>query len=495
MKRNITILLLFLIAAILLFLFLGKEIFVNEDTAIVRAKTIIPVTNKEEQSSTINQTSTTDDFSLTSLIPLLVDEILINAISFDFNSDGYEDQIIAVKKANNPHIVIVTGLYNSIKMTYERFFQYQTKISQSKTFSLSVMDLSGTQQNNLVYTGFTDVNESVLEAFSLVPNPAGYELRQIVSLYSEGTILIQQAQPKEGLEFEEAVTYTYPIMVYSTESTDEKDSFDQLQTVYLWNDALQSYIKGSEIRVPGKKIEANELSKIQDGTIESFAGFLNGLWALSTKNGVNSQFLFFDYNAKEIIFSQESTQEVYSWVNSTLRRNGVYLSTVNTSISNITRYFDISLVSLDEIKIKINDDVGMLINSDTLWDGIYKKVKRTTEDTAPAAVITNDNNYIQNIEHTKIWKLMETDSITFDSGHYEFYSGSAIEKGVYSQKSVNGELLLQMRSDSKTSLFGGFYQLEEDDQTMILKPVNITVDGIISSSGTPIILEKQSTAE
>ncbi len=489
MKRNITILLFFLAAAILLFLFLGKEIFIKNDSSTVRARTVIPITNKEEQSLAVLQNSSPDDPSLTSLISLQVDEILINAISFDFNSDGYEDQVIAVKKANNPYIVIVTGLYNLNRMTYERFFQYQTKISQSKTFSLSTMDLTGSQKSNLIYTGFTDQNESVLEAFTLVPISPGYELRQIVSLYSEGTILIQQPQAKGSLFYEQAESLTYPIMVYSTEITTDKDTFDQLQTIYEWSDVSQSYIKGSETRVPGKKIEATELAKIQDGTIESFAGFLNGLWALSNQKNLTTQYLFFNYPAKEIIFSQENTQEVYSWINSTLRRNGIYLSTVNTSISNLTRYFDISLVSLDEVKIKINDDVGMVINSDTLWDGTYKKVFEKNMQTTGTE--SKGKELLEELEKTEFWTVMETDTITFSKGNYSFASGSAVETGMYSQKVVNSQVLVQMRSDSETSLFGGFYSIEKKDAVLYLQPVKMTADGVISSSGTKIELKSR----
>ncbi len=487
MKRNITILLFFLTAALLLFLFLGRGIFVTKDTSTVRARTIVPSAESGEKSSADKQSSASEDASLTSLIPLFVDEIMINAISFDFNSDGYEDQVVAVKKANNPYIIVVTGLYNPSKMIYERFFQYQTKVSQSKTFSLSVLDLTGTQQNNLIYTGFTDSNESVLEAFSLAPNPAGYELKQLISLYSEGTILIQQPQAKEGDVFADTEIVTYPIMVYSTEVTENSDTFDQLQTVYMWDESSASYKKGTETRVPGKKIEAKELSKIQDGTIESFAGFLNGLWSLTAQNGVTSQFLFFDYNAKEIIFSQESTQEVYTWVNSTLRRNGVYLSTVNTSISNLTRYFDISLVSLDEIKIKINDDLGMVISSDTQWDGVYKKVQEKSLNGASSG----NADILSLLETNESWQLMDNENITFSKGRYIFSSGSVTETGSYSQKTVNSNILLQMRSDLKTSLFEGFYAIETKDSALYLQPVRVTADGVISPSGTAVKLEKQ----
>lgn len=487
MKRNVTILLFFLIAALLLFLFLGREIFMREDDSAVRARTVIPMVNTEEQAASERRTASAEDTSLTSLIPLLVDEILINAISFDFNSDGYEDQIVAVKKINNPYLMIITGLYNPNRMTYERYYQYQTKISQSKTFSLSVMDLTGNHTNNLIYTGFTDLNESVLEAFTLSANASGYELKQIISLYSEGTILIQQAQPKQVSSFDDVDILTYPIMVYSTELTEDKDTFNQLQTVYSWDDATQLYQITSEIRVPGKKIEAKELSKIQDGTVESFAGFLNGLWALTTQTGVTSQYLFFDYAAKEIIFSQENTQEVYSWVNSTLRRNGMYLSTVNTSISNLSRHFDISLVSLDEVKIKISDDVGMDIRQESLWDGIYKKVQ---EKSAAPPGLSSEAQLFAELELNESWKVMETDTLSFNKGTYVFSSGSVLEKGVFSLKTINGQKLMQMRSDAQTSLFGGFYTLEKNKDSLILQPVRITADGVISPSGAKIKLER-----
>lgn len=489
MKRNITILFFFLVTAVLLFVYLSREIFVRDDQDVVRAKTVIPVTNSEEQLISSSLDSSAEEISFTSLITLLVDEILINTVSFDFNSDTYEDQIIAVKKANNPNIVIIVGLYNHITMNYERMFQYQTKISQSKTFSLSTLDLSGLNINNLIYTGFTDQNESVLEAFALEKNPTGYELKQIVSLYSEGTILIQQPQLKKEVFTDEALQLTYPIMVYSTEIKNDTETFDQLQTVYLWDDLSGMYLKGTQTRVPGKKIEAKELAKIQDGTTDSFANFLNGLWYLSAQDGTSSQYLFFNYEAKEIIFSQENTQEIYSWVNSTLRRNGIYLSTVNTSISNLTRYFDISLLSLDEIKVKINDDVGMVINSDTLWDGIYKKVQNTI-DTTPSQSTQSSYKNISILENAKSWSVMEGNTISFKEGKYSFSSGSVTETGIYSQKVINNIPLLQMRADSSTALFGGFYRIETEEKAIYLEPVRTTVSGIISSAGDKIKLEQ-----
>lgn len=85
---------------------------------------------------------------------------------------------------------------------------------------------------------------------------------------------------------------------------------------------------------------------------------------------------------------------------------------------------------------------------------------------------------------------METDTLSFTKGVYSFSSGSVVETGIYSAKTVSGKHLIQIRSDAQTSLFGGFYSIEKKEEFLYLQPVRITADGIISSSGTKIELAK-----
>ena len=109
-------------------------------------------------------------------------------------SKVYPDQVVAVKKANNPDIILIIGLYDSKSSEYQRFTELQTPIFQVKSFSLMVMDLAGNHTNTLVCTGFTSDNDSILQAYNPVIDKNRISFSKIIDLQTDGTIFVQQAQ-------------------------------------------------------------------------------------------------------------------------------------------------------------------------------------------------------------------------------------------------------------------------------------------------------------
>ena len=99
----------------------------------------------------------------TSLIELQPGETLLNALSIDMNNDAFDDQIISIRKNNSPSIYLVTGIYNPKKKIYERTSEIETEITQTNTFSFSVLDMTGDHINALTYTGLNEKEETVLE--------------------------------------------------------------------------------------------------------------------------------------------------------------------------------------------------------------------------------------------------------------------------------------------------------------------------------------------
>ena len=56
----------------------------------------------------------------------------------------------------------------------------------------------------------------------------------------------------------------------------------QIQTEYDWNAGLGKYAQVRQIKVTGRNLAAKELAKIQDGTVKTFANYLDGLWYQSS---------------------------------------------------------------------------------------------------------------------------------------------------------------------------------------------------------------------
>lgn len=494
MKQKFSILLFIIIALTLAFFYFFNDIFQTHKNEPIRSQLIIPKTTEDAgNQEIIRSIPITEEQNLSTLVQLDTGETLLSVASSDIDNDSYEDQIIAVKKYNNPFIFIVVGLYNSLKMEYDRVIEYQTPISQTRTFSLSVLDLTASGQNAILYTGFTDKNNSFLQAFHLQKTNGLSLFVELVSLESDGSIFLQQEnEGASELSYGEPKT-PFSILVHSTELIEENDSFNQVQTYYHWDEGTKHFEEFYTEKTPGNRLEAKELEKIQDGTVESFTSYLNGLWLFSDTSENDELFIFFDWKNQEIIFSSGEIQEIFSWEHSTLRRNGIYITTVNSLIPNLNRKLDITLVSLDEIRIRISSDLGMVINTDTSWDGNYKKTQVQTASITKQELITQ--NALHSLESEGEWIFMTTSVLQVSKGNYAFISGANKEEGVYSEKTIQNETFLQFRPFSKNAFFDGFYTATENEQGIALQPIKLSVDGRISQNGALIQLTQKDEEE
>ena len=77
---------------------------------------------------------------------------------------------------------------------------------------------------------------------------------------------------------------------------------------------MQRYVQTRQIFVAGKNIAAEALAKIQDGTVETFANYLNGLWYKTDNEDNEIRYIFLDYKNSEVIFLEgEQYNILYSY--------------------------------------------------------------------------------------------------------------------------------------------------------------------------------------
>jgi len=488
----------FVLAAIILAFFMfSKNLFV-EDSSVTRSRVVTPIVD-EEQSKTEQYNDYLTD---SSFISLSNDETLISTIEVDIDDDGFEDQINVIKNITNPNLQIVIALYNPIVANYVRSVTIQTEISQVRTFACTSLDVIGNHKNTLIYQGIDDNGHFVMKLYAAEKNDSKSELKMnlIGDFNSEGTIFIQQNPRGEAYELSQASGNSFPIFVYTSEAekTSNSTRLDQIQTMYDWSPNEKKYVEVRSIRVAGSSIAAKELAKIQDGTVESFAKFLNGLW-YKVDGEKEHRYIFFDQQNEEIVFQFNDSEEVYSWMKSNIRRNGIYFSSVNKSIENLQRRFDISLVNLDEIRIKIQDDVRMLIGEENLWDGSYKKV------VARAKTQSNRENVSEQIEKLvkeELWETSDGVKVSFTNNEYSAESDKVQDKGRYTQIDIFGKTFIQFRSDSKidsknenkNTIFSGEYLptsfVNADGEIISLQKVSVNPEGYYNEQVKPIILKK-----
>ena len=485
-----------LVAALLVLVFFCRNLFVKENT-FSRAKVIIPLVNNAQEKKD-RSFSEDDDTAQKSFIQLANDETLIGTTEFDINGDGFDDQINIVKTSANRYIQLIVGLYSPERGTYTRDCFLGTPVSQVRTFACTGMDVIGNHKNSLVYQGVDDKGRIILKIFNGKTDKNGkFSLALIGEFEADGTIFIQQDQRPESYELSKTKGASFPVWVYTSENSEgssESALLDQIQTMYEWNEQEQFYQPVKTVRVAGNRVAAKELAKIQDGTVATFGKFLDGLWYKTENSGKSIRYIFFDYTNSEIIFEFEDSEEVYSWLNSNLRRNGIYFSAVNKSIENLQRRFDISLVNIDEIRIKLQDDVRMLISESTSWDGNYKKFI-SADVSKEKGVIENES--LKLLLEQKNWISSNDEAVfLFVGSSYVAQIGKNVQTGRFVVTEVAGNQLLQFRSSSDDGILNGYYELSFPDaknggkNALVFHRVSINPEGFYREQSSPLVLKK-----
>ena len=490
MKR--LVLIIFVIVAISLGLvFFMEDSQETTSQGVTRSQTVIPQTTAQKHETVKVQKEEAED-TLVSLVPLNSDETLWGTLSIDFDGDGYDDQINTIKKMTSLYLQILVGLYNPYKGQYERSAIIDTEIIQIRTFSYSCMDFVGNHKNFLMYSGFLEDNDTVMKFFSPEKHDTTLVLNLVGDFRSDSTIFVQQLERHESYESQKANGVSFPVWVYRSDTSAGSNTLDQIQTRYIWDMASGKYVKDVETRVQESKASSTELNKILDGTLASFQNHLEGLWYFTNSN--EAQFMFFNPREEEIIFQADNAQEVYTWVSSTLRRNGIYITAINSSINNLTRRIDITISGTDEIKVRNQDDVLMTISEKALWDGDYKKqpVTASTKDSQAQEIL-------HLLEGQKHWLVEGVTKMEIVNGTYN----SSLVTGMITSTFCNEQEVIQFRGSAGAPFYNQESYLaavEHDPDTKMLKfvrlsPVKITPLGIKALNGNAIRLEADYTVQ
>ena len=164
-----SITLLFVIISILLAagFMASKKFIIKKENTTTRAKIVTPKGSQtsETESDSDRPNSGYNSENLDTFITLLPSETLINTITIDFNNDGYDDEVITVRRLGSDVFTIIPGLFNPETADYDRLGDIPTSISKIRTFSLSGMDLTGDHRNALIYQGVADDENYVMQIY------------------------------------------------------------------------------------------------------------------------------------------------------------------------------------------------------------------------------------------------------------------------------------------------------------------------------------------
>ncbi len=489
--KKILIALFFTALALLFIWLLVKRPDLSSQNEIRRSpKTIIPAdTPGNDRASTgITETAAFDESRPQPLIPLKNNEIFLQAFPLDLNRDGIGDQVCAIRKAGSSNVFLVAGIQNPITGEYTRLPEITTSITQARTLLLYSTDLLGDRSNPVIVSGMTSDNNHALSVFLPETERNGTTiLTTIADLRSDGPISIKEVKRSDAYNRGVTSGESFPIHTYNSDPG-APDTLDQIERVYRWNRRAKHYEQVSESRIPGKRLESRLVSQLQGATLETFEDFLNGLWYLPASTGrQGARYLFFDSQKREITFHSSSVQEVFIRESGTPRRYGAYLTTRNKSISSIRRMIDIELTGIDEIKIKVLEDVKLKIGVASDWDGIYRKMASTSAGAQNRENVTSSRLREILTANNVVWESPDGQELEFSEQTYSLKTLSASETGNYALMTIRDQPILQLRSnstDAHTTFF--MVSVEADDtgsdiKKLVLTEIRVSIEGIRSS--------------
>lgn len=497
MKRFIPLGFIGLLIAVFAWLLVHRSELSGFQETRKQARTIIPSVSVEGQtdSAALYDSASFDESKAQPLVLLENDESFIQALTVDLNKDGANDQICAVKRVSEPNVFIIPGIQNPVTGEYARLSPHKTGITQTRTLLLYASDIIGDRSNCVILSGMTADSMQSLTVFAPMAERDGKtSLSVIADLRSDGPITIREVGRSDAYNLGVTNGESYPIVTYNSDP-DAPDTLDQIERVYRWDRQLRRYDLQTETKIKGKKLENRLVQQLQGGTIESFEKYLNGLWYMQeSPSGKGPRSIYFDSAMKEIVFHNDVTEEVFTRESGTARRYGAYLTTRNRSISSIRRLIDLELIGLDEVRVKVLEDVRLKIGVASDWDGVYRKMSSQT--------VMNPTDKTESLKKILLssqdsWNSTDGRSVSFRDARYSSTLSGSPEEGGLAFLTVGGSPVLQFRPD-EPSRRGTFYLIGydpttqgKDEHRLTLTEVTVTINGTNFAGSQPIYLARK----
>lgn len=458
---------------------LAYQRIVHQRTQVIpqNAQTIIPTAPQLQQQEV--SSSEVIPENIQSGITLLSDEVLIEDIQADLNGDNKEDKIIAAKKLSDQFIYLFIFLQDSEAQTFTRAVEIKTEATHAKTLSVYTLMVQEYTYPVIVYNGMNADSMQVFGMYRL-----GIDEDKIISIYSladiqaDGQIILKNEQDNSISD--------YTISAYYSDK-DAPNTLNQIEKQYTWNAKKEFFVQTKETKIPGKKIESQFLQKFQTGDSNSFQEFLDGLWYQPSAKRDQNRSIFFNRSENEIIFSVNNIQELFTIDSITPRRFGIYFSTKNASISSIHRRISIELLGIDEVHIRVIDDIARLkIGVASNWDGSYRKISNTVREVQSSITFDNIKKILTADE--KIWTSAEGYSLYFSDNSYRFLQDTAENSGWYTILQIKGNTVLQLKDTENNERFFNLI-LDNAGKRLSLIEVSVTLSGIIPIGSSPLIFK------
>ncbi|MDR3129997.1 MAG: pallilysin-related adhesin [Treponema sp.] len=394
--------------------------------------------------------------SMNAKVALDEGETIVSILTHDFDGDLQDEQIIAYRNLDEQGSPIYLAYirYDELLGGFKRVWNTSTIITRPGTVSLYTLDLLGDRSVSVIVTGINAAGEHTLTALrknAQTPDSVNGDkdapFTKIAEIRIDGSIAVQETERTQAYQRGLSRGNSFTITAYGKDSN-STNMLDQIEITYIYNPVMDLYERSSITRMPGTQVEQRRVQSLLNGDPEVFERFIDGFWyyyAGADGRPDTRQYIYFDLPSRELIFYGDESLQVFTWLNSSATRYGIYISSHNISITTLRRSLNIEFESFDSIRIKVFEEVRLKLGVNDSWDGSYRKVSSMASglsDNALSVVPYLDASY-----NGSIGKLVFS-----KEGSYELYTQGTVFKGKYAFFVLDNCEILEMRPGSITGL-------------------------------------------
>jgi len=440
----------------------------------------------------------------TSSIPLEPNETLLDLYSFNLDYDDEEEQVLVIRESDDAKgiIKVVLADYSPFNRKWTRSWKGSSLVTKNKTFQVSVNDLIGDHNLNIVCTGMNDSNEQTMTIYWKSQELDQKQGTTFLKVFEQAgsAVIVEEVERPDSYKLGQSNADSWPISVWKADAA-SGNYLDQLKELWRWSFTDKAYVLISTESIPGASIARKKAESILDGTAETFKLFLDGTWYKESIDPLSpaAQFITFQSRDESLLFSGDGLIEVYGWENSNPTRYGLYIASRNQSVRNLRRLMDIELASADSINVRVFQDYRIKADISGRWDGRYRKLGAeiaTAFKRVPAMATTGMMDLRGIYESDDGMKLL------LEGSTYRMEALAGIETGNTAIYTLDGKTILDMRytqsnggPPSRRSWIAESTLKTSPDGTMIklltLQEVRIGILGIEPSQDQPIVFKKR----
>ncbi|MDR1143564.1 MAG: pallilysin-related adhesin [Spirochaetaceae bacterium] len=417
--------------------FLPRDFFSPKDKEVQQTKVVIPQTVGAGREFADGQQGQGGEEIQALRLSLDEGESSVAALTRDFDGDSFEEQVIAYRRLQeiDAAIFVTYAEFDSTRGIYRRRWNAPAAATRPGTLILYTEDLIGDGGICVLVAGMNGAGEQTLTVFRKNDLSGTEPFSKIAEFLIEGSITVEEPNSRNRGRSLSIATYG--------RDYESANIMDQIEVTYTYNQVNGLYEQSRVVKIPGAQIEQRRLRELLNGNPGQFESFIDGLWYQG--EGEQKKYVHFNAADRELIFYNNQSEEVFNWQDSTPTRFGLHINSRNVSLTTLRRTVNVELAGLENIRLRVYQDVYLRSGPNTIWDGSYQRVQaaETLQDIRKAAPYLNGS--FKGPDGTITFYLNGSYELTPFAGPPELS-----RRGQYVFFNAGEEELLELRHEKRT---------------------------------------------